>query len=775
MPPSEASGQTEQDTEGGGAGEIVVTARRSAERLQDVPLSINALTADDLLKRGATDLQDVANYTPGLRFTDFLSKFNGNAVIRGLSQTNVQSAIGNTGVFLDGVYLQRGYMVDSQMGDFERIEVVKGPQSALYGQNTFSGAINYVLRPPSDELRVNGQASAGSGGYRDVRLGVGGPLIGDVLSGRIYYATSSFDGTWENNFPGAGSTDLANFGGYRRENFSAALRLTPMDGLTITGSYYVLTRNEKIRAFYTIDGNLLEDRLNCGAIGANGSPRLWCGNLPSDPSGKRSGLNTGNYPDGLFTAPQPGMRGKTEVYRAALEYKFLEDFTFNYDYGKTRGQGIEQSAFASNSFFLTAGSYRVPTNPAISLQREAGLLKYDSHDARIAFDNNGPFKLDFGYFHSKAWDSFLFGLRYRVTPGVAIISDNNDPLSAGGVSLFNNRLTEYWTDSAYARTSLELFGSLTLAAEGRYTHTRLRTVDRLTPNLAPLEATYDNFTPRFSVEYKLSPAMMIYASAAKGVKAGGFNGYVSGTYTLTADERSFGEEENWTYELGTKGSAFDNRLSYALAGFYIDWSKRQIASPPTAFLLNPPPNSNSGAGAVPSIYVSGGSAESYGVELSANYRMSDAFSFNGSFAWQHATAKAGAIAPAASIYCDDIVCRRDGNVEGNFLGNVPWFQGTVGVEFRQPIRENVDFFFGVDEVYRGKLYTDTTNTSSIAPYALTNLRFGLETDKFRAFVWAKNLLNKEYVEASFVVPSIYQYNASLGELRTIGLTISVNY
>ncbi|HWU02566.1 MAG TPA: TonB-dependent receptor [Novosphingobium sp.] len=758
------------------AGDIVVTARKSAEKLKDVPLAINAVSADDLLKRGSGDLQDVANYTPGLRFTDFLSKFNGNAVIRGLSQTNVQNAVGNTGVFIDGVYLQRGYMVDSQLGDLERIEVVKGPQSALYGQNTFAGAINYVLRQPTNELHVNGQASVGNGGYKDVRLGIGGPIIKDLLSARVYYANASFDGVWNNNYPGAGTTDMAHFGGYKRENFSASVKLTPAPGLTILGTYYKLTRQEKIRAFYTIDGNLKEDQLNCGKVGSNGSNTLYCGNLPSSPDGKRSGVNTGNYPSGLYAVPQPGMYGKTEMWHGALKYDFAPAWSFNYDFGDVKGIGIEESVFASNSAYLTSASYRVAgTTPSISMQREAGQLKYQSHDARFTFDNKGPFKADFGYFHSKASDNFLFGLKYGLQAGLpAVTSSNYDPLSSDGVTLFNNRQTMYWTDSGYARASYAMLDRrLTLAAEARYTHTTLRTVDYQSPALAPLRATYNNLTPRFSVEFKQSPDLMFYASAAKGVKAGGFNGYVTGSVQLLPSERSYGEEVNWTYEIGSKGGFFHNRLTYGLSLFYIDWQKRQISATPANYVV--PTNSNSGGGAVPGIYVSGGAARSLGVELQAAYKVTPKLMVNGSFSWQDARVKNGATAPTTSAYCDNIACRADGNVAGNYLGNVPWLQGTIGADYRQPLGNGLTLFAGVDEVYRGKLYTDETNTASIAPYALTNGRLGIETDRWKAFVWGKNIFDHVYAESSFVVPSIYQYNVSLGDRRTFGATVSFTY
>ena len=102
-------------------------------------------------------------------------------------------------------------------------------------------------------------------------------------------------------------------------------------------------------------------------------------------------------------------------------------------------------------------------------------------------------------------------------------------------------------------------------------------------------------------------------------------------------------------------------------------------------------------------------------------------------------------------------------------------QASGGFEYRRPVYGNFDGFFGLDEIYRGKLYTDDTNTASIAPYALTDVRLGVENDKWKAFLWARNLFDHKYVDASFVVPAILQYNVNLGERRTFGFTVSFNY
>jgi len=132
--------------------EIVVTARKREESVQDIPVVVTAFTADELARRGVSELEDVAAATPGLAFEDFSNGFSAAPVIRGLTQVNVSSEVQNVATFVDGIYLQRNFSVDIGQADLERIEVVKGPQSALYGQNAFAGAINYVLARPGEQF-----------------------------------------------------------------------------------------------------------------------------------------------------------------------------------------------------------------------------------------------------------------------------------------------------------------------------------------------------------------------------------------------------------------------------------------------------------------------------------------------------------------------------------------------------------------------------------------------------------------------------------------------
>ena len=131
------------------APEMIVTARKRSEKLQDVPISISAFDSDEIKSARIERLGDLAKLTPGLNFTPLFGAQNQLPIIRGAAQTF--GAL-NVGIFLDGIYLSGKAAADLELNDLARIEVVKGPQSALYGRNTFAGAINYVTARPTEDF-----------------------------------------------------------------------------------------------------------------------------------------------------------------------------------------------------------------------------------------------------------------------------------------------------------------------------------------------------------------------------------------------------------------------------------------------------------------------------------------------------------------------------------------------------------------------------------------------------------------------------------------------
>ncbi|MFZ4689858.1 MAG: TonB-dependent receptor plug domain-containing protein, partial [Polymorphobacter sp.] len=143
-----AQAQTSAAAEAEDAGDIIVTARRTNERLQDVPVAISVFSAQDLRRLGLDDLMDVAQRTPGFAF-EAISPLVVQTSIRGQLNLRTTSPVQNVPVNIDGIYLQRGYMVDQTLVELQQVEIIKGPQSALYGRNAFAGVINLTTRAPS--------------------------------------------------------------------------------------------------------------------------------------------------------------------------------------------------------------------------------------------------------------------------------------------------------------------------------------------------------------------------------------------------------------------------------------------------------------------------------------------------------------------------------------------------------------------------------------------------------------------------------------------------
>jgi iron complex outermembrane receptor protein len=745
--------------------EVVVTSRRSAERLQDVPLAITAQTSTQLVARGITDLQGVSRYTPGLQFKDFVTSFNGSATIRGLAQANVQNAVGNVGTFIDGIYLQRGYLVNTSLGDWDRIEVVKGPQSALYGANTFSGAINYVTHEPDTTPSGNAQVTVGDA-QRSAQVAVGGPIVDGLLYGRIFVAKSQYDGTWDNNLPGATGV-YKKFGANRRDAISGALKFTPTDNFKAGVYYTEVNRTEYLKPYYEVDGTFTEDKLNCGPNNATtGRPSLFCGTLPTNPDSLRSGV--GSRPEGLFAAEEPPAISKTRLLRASADWEINSDWSLHYLAGFVKGSASEDFSFASNTYNPTGKT-------TISQQHEGGVIEYSSHDLRLAYDPGGAFKADVGVFHSRSDDHFVFGIRL-VAPGKTLTRLHDDPTDMTGMIAYTNTDAIYDTDAMFARASYKfLDDKATISAEGRYSKTDVSFNDilgRAAVSTRPLLTnSFKNFTPRVTAEYRYTGHNLLYASAAKGVKAGGFNGYVSSTTVLTTAEQSFGQESNWTYELGSKNSFLDGKMILNASLFYVDWTNKQTSVVPSNYT-----GTVSVGATPPSIYASTGDATAKGIEIDGQYRPFHPLTFTFSANYTDAKYAKGSISPGYIGLCTGTtICPATGDISGNQLEGSPKFSTAVGAEYRDRLTGEWDYFAGADLTYQNKQMADPMGLVQIAGYTLVDGRLGVDNGKIRAFFWGKNLFDKEYIQNTFIITSLRQYAPSFGERRTLGVTVAASF
>ena len=750
--------------------EIVVTARKREESLQDIPVAVTAFSSEQLTKRGISELDDVAMYTPGLVFEDFSSSFSAAPVMRGLTQVNVSSEVQNVSTFVDGVYIQRSYAVDIGMADVSRIEVVKGPQSALYGQNAFGGAINYVFNRPGEELEGDVELTAGTDGRLDYKLAVGGPLVEGVMGVRAYYGHTEFDGTWENEYPGL-TGDQKLMGNRDNDTYSLMALITPSDAVSIELSYMHVEREIGNRPGWSVNSGDAQNSGNCGPV-VPGSTRLRfiCGEIALSPAPYQTSASTRPAGLNVLAIPTPGFKNETDFYRADLNFDLSDSLTLAYQYGKVESSGQEISSpsvnpvspsFGINLAALAVGQFQFGFFN--SAQKEGSINNFDSHELRLDYAPEGsPLKATLGFYRSEFEDVYKFFLT-SVPAGEFLERDPTSSfLDMTGFQFGLRDLTNFGETQAIFGALSYTFDKLTVGAELRYSKEDKSVLDTRA-NLT-LADEFSDTIPRFTVDYRYSDDVLLYASAGKGLKTGGFNGITAGAVTIPEDEQAFGPETNWTYEIGAKSTVLDGRMLLNVAVFNVDWSNMQIqalpSNTPAALVAN-----------TPVIYRNIGNARSRGIEIESLVALNDNWSFNVGASFTDPTYKDGTDSFRFNGRCDDVVCPIDTSVGGNILPRTAKTQFIAGLEWNSTLGNGLEIFARGDLTYQSKMQMEEMNIGQIEPRTLVNARFGVSRDNWALDVWGRNIFDEEYISNSFFIISGVSYGTSLGEKATYGATL----
>ncbi|MEJ0023446.1 MAG: TonB-dependent receptor [Alphaproteobacteria bacterium] len=529
----------------GGMEDVIVTARKRAENLQDVPLTISAFSRQDMDRWGARSLSDIAQLTPGVNFESYAAGGYPALTIRGVSQTNILAFEGNVSTFFGGIYLPRTYMFDPGLMGLERVEVVKGPQSALYGRNAFAGAINYVPLAPSATPTIDLSVTSGT----DELFGYNAMLGGGALDGKVKLLAglnhSEFDGTWTNTRPGVNS-GVANgtsgkMGGYDNDTYFVSLGLEPTSRASITLNWVRSDKDSEAQGRYGMSRNT--GQTNCSLIG--GVYQFYCGELPVLPSN--------------IDPRSQGLHARTEISRAVFNYQFTDEISASYMFGR-----VISSAYSFDQTSINSVTGDTPAGMAF-LGQPIGSNQSNSHEARLDWDH-GSTKASAGVFYSSLDDEYKI-LSATAPPG------GFTPLTPSTTAfLAQSQFSEVTTKSAFAQISQDfLDAKFNIALEARYTKETKELYDQIT--FGRFSADFNYFTPRAVAKWNFTPDNNAYVSAAKGVKSGGFN---SGT--ILPSERVFDPESNWTYEIGTKNDFLNRRVQLNASAFYTDWSNLQTVS-----------------------------------------------------------------------------------------------------------------------------------------------------------------------------------------------------
>lgn len=520
--------QTPQDPSAPtGLDDIVVTAQKRAESLQDTPISIAAFTERDLEARAISGLADLRGNVPNLQLAPHP---NGAATtqifMRGVGLNDDQiTQDGGVAVYIDSVYVARSQGQALEVAELERVEVLRGPQGTLYGRNATGGAINFITRAP--DLRAfgfKGQVTVGNFDQRRFKAAINVP-IGDTLAARLSYLNSRQDGFIKN--PGAG---IKRWGDEDRQAMRADVMWRPGGDFSLRYSY---------------DRSDIDDTPTYVALSPlhprkarrprAGSP-LVRDVLPNDVTSQGHALIAEWEPSGALTV------------RSITGYRKLDNF--------------------QNQDYLTGALGPDP------LQKNSSRAKQDQWSQELqlvgdALDDRLQYVLGAYYFTEEGGNvsnSYTPRTRTRTFTTATI---ENESYALFGQATF----TPDWLDRRL---------HLTIGARQSWDK-RAATLERATQiNAGPIlpgadigdgRRTFSDFSPSATIAFDATEKVHLYAKAVKGYKSGGFNIRAS---SVTRFDEAFDSETLWSYELGMKSQFLDNRLRLNVAGFYSRYKDIQV-------------------------------------------------------------------------------------------------------------------------------------------------------------------------------------------------------
>lgn len=656
--------------------EIIVTAERRETSVQDLSASIQVLSGDSLAEVGIVDTENLQVLVPGL-VTSRLGGPTQRPYLRGIGNDLYGIASGNSvATYVDGVYVPNSTQSFQAFNDLERVEVLKGPQAVLYGRNATGGAILVTSKKPDFTFGAKGDISYGNYNDFQVRGAVTGPLS-ERVAARLSVQYLDRDGFGKNLPSGKDQDFFRNFAikgsvlADLTENFTALITL---DYSKIKTGDYVNTPNQNAWNYQATTGQYIDD------------PWLRYGNhdsyAPLDDKGVRLRLDW-----------HTGFGDITSI----TSYRKFKYGPFTYD-----NDGVGQLL-------------SLPTTPPTVLGElwvNGSVQKSEqfSHETYLTTDSNRPLSMIVGasVFLETAEEyqrSIFFAYRY---------SDRtlNNPAYA-----------------AYADFRYRVSDAISLTAGARYSF------EKKTYSLTPLivdagtgdiigkdvkitgKSDWGQFTPRFGIEYRPTEDVLLFATATRGFKSGGFN---------TDDPTNeFEPEDIWSYEGGVKSQW--GELTANLSAFYYDYSNLQVQQ-----VLLP-----SGK----SIVTNAASAKIYGLDGELAFRVTPDFKIGTNFAAMHS--EYGAL----TLFNDLLTVPTNVSVQGNVLKRAPKFSALTYFDYWKTIGSGELSVHG-EAAYRSRTYytpfQDTPHSQPTFWLFNANVKYSFDNGRQSISLYGQNLTNKLY-------------------------------
>lgn len=535
------------DMAGGGIEEIVVTAQRRSENLQDTPIAISAFTSSALQAAGITDLTGVVQATPSLYFAPYPSSSTTLVLYmrgQGIGDPNIITKDGGVGLYVDGIYQSRPQASTFDLADVERVEVLRGPQGTLYGRNTTGGAVNIISSKPTGELGVDGLLSLGNLDYRRALVNVNLPAFGD-FSAKVTGLYSNRDG-WANNAANTSGTPAANdFQSDRKYAIRGALRWEPSDDVTIDyAGDYSHQRTTPVR--YVTENAFapfLFPGYNADPEQAYRPVYLPYSHVKSD---GHTLIAEWRASDAVTLRSLSGYRHiKVNTYQDYTEAFLVPFWAFDDVRSKTYTQEL-QAIGDLGDFKYVAGLYYFDESATHLLNADVGT---GTAGQLVLVDRDTS---------SDSRSKAIYG-QLTWTPGFA---DRRLDLTVGA------RFTKDDREADRVRTSSFFIGQTSPLVSRRFNGPGFTLP--LGSVVGSTDVSNKKFNPSFTASYRPTDDLTVYGKVVTGYKAGGSN-EASPTFT-----RTFSPETVTSYETGLKSDLFDRRLRFNLAAFVASYKDLQL-------------------------------------------------------------------------------------------------------------------------------------------------------------------------------------------------------
>jgi iron complex outermembrane receptor protein len=743
--------------------EIVVTAQRQTERIQDVPIAITAISASDLTDRGVRQAGDIVSSVPNMLLNSpYGPEAQPTFTLRGVTtQDFSENQSSPIAMYVDEVYKSVGAVQALQVYDLDRVEVLRGPQGTLYGKNATGGAVSFYSANPS-LTSADGYITAGVGNFHDysVRAAAGMPIIDDAFGARVAVMYEKRDGWVHSVVPGVEPLNGVDaFAG------RATFLTKPVDGLTAT--------------------------LKLSVSRSGGTP-YGAHAINNDPTVTYFDGTISWFDNGAKYAVHKDIRNDSVSLK--LEWELAQHATLTsitgYDYGRwyeksdDGGLPIEGRLDDPNTYFSSVNAF--------------------SQEIRIASRDSGALGWLAGLYYGResVHATVQFHFFDRDTGSFVVPNGTRDGLTLHGFDEYNDFTQIKTSKAAFVNAHFDLTPTFTLRAGARVTrddisvenffaleggleaapvgfapdggttlwtqtipYSLATTYTQYSTALAPqigvnptLTQNNNNVSIKAGADWKPVDGILAYLSFSQGYRGAAFNGQA---FNAPAELNFASPEKLTAYELGLKSEWWNRRAEFNAAAFHYDYRNQQFLD---AFVLP------GGSGTLFHT-VNAPKSRVDGAEFELRAKLVNDLVLSASLGLLH------------SKYVELNLHTVD--LSGNRLIQAPAYNGSVAANWHFAHISSGDFSLLLDANFYGKQYFDAPNTERIAQaaYGVANGRVSFESSskpRFAVGAWIKNITNREYLAYGLAQRDPAQGGlgfdyALVGEPRTFGLDLTYRY